>query len=301
MPTRTSSPSSARSLRSDLGGSSILASDTKLDFDGIRVSKVNGEDVQAFYARVLDTKVPMSKEERIDTAPDWNPTPKVYSTQGQLKPQSATFADFKNDPNDPNSMHKLVNGLRGNKFETLFMFNPDGSLLAKATSQKDNQAVAPDLNDQRRFIRSAGLSVHNHPEIDMTFSGPDLYSWLTSNNPEMMVVSPNFAFSMSHGDSTQKAPKGKQDNSSYPKEVQADFEKAYYSERGILETKKLVQRYGWARTNKETGVKTKVYGDEAEPSSGLVLKTHAERCIRAIAQKYGFKYTKYALPKQETI
>jgi hypothetical protein len=82
--------------------------------------------------------------------------------------------------------------------------------------------------------------------------------------------------------------------------MQTDYDKAFYSEKRIAETKKLVMQYGWGRTDPVTKVKTKMYGDEGEPSYGLIMKTHGERVMREIATKYGLIYTKYALPKQET-
>ena len=193
--------------------------------------------------------------------------------------------------------------LRANKFETLFFYNPQGEQTGKAISHSSDQnAVAPDLNDQRRFVRSGGVAVHNHPEVDHTFSGPDFKAWLTTNNQEMMVVSPNFAFSLRYAPDTKvkRPPTGKQNHSDFPAQVMAEYDKAFYDPQKIAETKKLVMQYGWGRKDPATGVKTKMYGDEGEPSSGLVLKTHGERVVRELAKKYGFIYTKYTLPAQET-
>lgn len=299
MPTRNGG-SNSRSLRSD-----FLTNDTKLAYDGngTRVKKVGDEEPLDFFKRAVSLKINMSKEERQEGNPDWNPTSKVYSTQGKFQPQDPTLTNFKNDPADPLSLHSAVMALRNNKFETLFFYNPAGEQAGKAISHSSDQnMVTTDLNDQRRFVRSGGVSVHNHPEIDMTFSGPDLKAWITTNNQEMMVVSPNFAFSLRYGPDTtvKRAPNGKQNSESTAQQMQTDYDKAFYSEKRIAETKKLVMQYGWGRTDPVTKVKTKMYGDDGEPSLGLVMKTHGERVMREIASKYGLIYTKYALPKQET-
>jgi hypothetical protein len=283
----------------------MLDSSVKIGYDAkdLRVLTVNGEPVFDSLDKSTAVKISMTKEERIEGNPDWNPTPKVYSTQGKLQPQDPTLVNFKNDPNDPQSLHSAVMALRGNKHETLYFYNPQGEQTGKAISHSSDQnAVAPDLNDQRRFVRSGGVAVHNHPQIDMTFSGPDFKAWLTTNNQEMMVVSPNFAFSCRYAPDTKvkRPPTGKQNHSDFPAQVMAEYDRAFYDPQKIAETKKLVMQYGWGRTDPVTKVKTKMYGDEGEPSHGLVLKTHGERIVRELAKKYGFIYTKYTLPKEET-
>lgn len=259
------------------------------------VTEVNGKASNDFFNAELAKKVSMTAADRMPegSVRPWKHTDRVFSSNGnKLAPLAKELAGFANEGQD--SLAATL-AWRNNDFETMAFFDSSGKRLGTFSGEKTSVVIPGDAVVQ--LTRANGISIHNHPRADLTFSAPDLQNWLEGNYQEMMVISPKFAYSIRHGANSRKTPAGRADYSQFPEKVATEFDKILYSPKAIAETKLLVGKYGWNRKSKSTGVVEKVYGDTAEPAGHLVVTAHMERAMMHIAKKYGFEYTKYPLPE----
>ena len=261
------------------------------------VSKVNGISSEEHFNKELAKKISMTAADRMPAGSvrPWVHTNGVFTTNGgKIAPLSKDLTGFVNELNDPESLSATL-AWKNNNFETMALFSPDGKRIGTFVGKETSVTIPVDASTA--IVRANGISIHNHPRADLSFSGPDLYNWLQDNYREMIVISPKFAYSIKHTDTSRSVPPGRRDFGQLPSRVQDDFERILYSPKALAETKLLVGRYGWNAKNKVTGEVEKRYGDTHDLPGGIVVTAHMERAIKYVAKKYGFEYTKYPLPE----
>jgi hypothetical protein len=258
------------------------------------VAKINGEPAEVFFNRALNEPIQMTAADRFPegSVREWKHTDRVFSTAGKLTVLS-DMPGFVNDPNDPESLHATL-AWRNNSFETMAFFTDTGKRIG--TWGGNENSVETPGEAVLELSRSNGISVHNHPNADITFSGPDIRNWVEANNQEMIVISPKFAYSIRHTDKSRRVPPGRPDFTDHGDRVADYFERMLYNPAALAETKLLVGRHGWNAKNKQTGEVEKRYGDTHQPPNNLVCIAHMERCMKQVAKKFGFEYVKYPLP-----
>ena len=277
----------------------------KLTYDerGLWIRKVGKETTDEFILRVTKIPIAMTKEERLTENNPFRPDKKSDS----VSVQSPLLSKFVNDPNDPRSLSSVAKLIQNDENESLYYFTQDGQQFAGFKGDKNSVRANFSGSQENEFFKAQGISIHNHPTQDLTFSPPDIASYIRSNQEEMIVVSPNYAYSLRRDPkSTKQIERGVGfsalgDLKFYLTEkgenIARDFYSKMYNEKEILATKKLLMQYGVNRKDPVTGVSTRKYGDEGvEPSPYTVMRMHYEICVKDVAKKNGFIYTKYSIP-----
>jgi len=237
--------------------------------------------------------VKMSAEERTGN-PSWYPDSDLMEKElgGEIKP--LTNPNFKNEGED--SMHKLAMSWRKNEFESIAFFTKDGKFLGKTQSAFDDpHRVEVPNRLAYRLSKEDGVSIHNHPQSDLSFSHTDIQTWLQENVSEMMVVSKNFIYSIrqKEDNSGRGAPVGKRDTGPRPYQIAKEFIDSLGDEAEIRKTVDSIARAGWIEKGK------KVYGDEGGVPKQIVPFAHWNRMLQNLSEKHGFVYKVYRLPKEQ--